>query len=431
MGYIGTPVQQALTKATSQYFNGTGSQTVFTLNRAVNVPEDLEVFVNNIQQEPGVGKSYTATGTTLTFDAAPSSGTGNIYVIYRGSAEVTRRLEHDPNAALAATTGTFSGNVDVTGAISSNKGSAGTLATFTDGVNSNFVIETASLITTVGNTAGSTALAFKSSNTERLRIDSSGNLLVGKTTLDYEGTAGLILRGDGLINATRSGGNVTDFNRLSTDGEVVRVSKDGTTVGSIGTNSGYLYIGSLVGNDAYVWMGADAIAPATSSGGNRDNAISLGTSANRFKDLHLSGGVVFGATGGAVTGKTLDDYEEGVWTPVLSGATTTTYTSQIGRYTKIGELVYLFFDIDINSVGDGAATTVVGLPFAPYNNDALGVSYWAGLALSPYFVSFQIGGGPQALAVGTTAAGSTIYNGMPIFQNGSRIIASGCYRTPS
>ena len=107
MAYIGTPVQQALTKVTSQSFNGTGSQTVFTLNRAVNTGEELEVFVNNVQQEPGVGKSYTATGTTLTFDAAPSSGTGNIYVIYRGLAEVTRRLEHDPNAALAATTGTF------------------------------------------------------------------------------------------------------------------------------------------------------------------------------------------------------------------------------------------------------------------------------------------------------------------------------------
>jgi len=111
MAYIGTPVQQALTKVTSQSFNGTGSQTVFTLNRAVNTGEELEVFVNNVQQEPGVGKSYTATGTTLTFDAAPSSGTGNIYVIYRGLAEVTRRLEHDPNAALAATTGTFSGGL--------------------------------------------------------------------------------------------------------------------------------------------------------------------------------------------------------------------------------------------------------------------------------------------------------------------------------
>jgi hypothetical protein len=113
MAYIGTPVQQALTKVTSQSFNGTGSQTVFTLNRAVNTGEELEVFVNNVQQEPGVGKSYTATGTTLTFDAAPSSGTGNIYVIYRGLAEVTRRLEHDPNAALAATTGTFSGDLTV------------------------------------------------------------------------------------------------------------------------------------------------------------------------------------------------------------------------------------------------------------------------------------------------------------------------------
>ena len=109
MAYIGNPVQQALTKVTSQSFNGTGSQTVFTLNRAVNTGEELEVFVENVQQEPGVGKSYTATGTTLTFDAAPQSGTGNIYVIYRGIAEVTRRLEHDPNAALAATTGTFSG----------------------------------------------------------------------------------------------------------------------------------------------------------------------------------------------------------------------------------------------------------------------------------------------------------------------------------
>jgi hypothetical protein len=86
---------------------------VFTLNRAVNVSEDLEVFVNNIQQEPGVGKSYTASGTTLTFDAAPSSGTANVYVVYRGLAEVTTRLEHDANSALAATTGTFSGNVGI------------------------------------------------------------------------------------------------------------------------------------------------------------------------------------------------------------------------------------------------------------------------------------------------------------------------------
>ena len=114
MAYIGSPVQQVLSRPpTSQSFNGDGSTTVFTLNRSVNVSEELEVFVSNVQQEPGVGKSYTANGTSLTFDEAPPSGTGNIYVIYRGLSEVTRVLEHHPNNPLAATTGTFSGNVGI------------------------------------------------------------------------------------------------------------------------------------------------------------------------------------------------------------------------------------------------------------------------------------------------------------------------------
>lgn len=93
MAYIGAQPNRHLSKATSQSFNGTGSATAFTLNRAVNSSEELEVFVDNVQQEPGSGKSYTATGTTLTFDEAPPSGTGNVYVIYRGQAEPTTRLE--------------------------------------------------------------------------------------------------------------------------------------------------------------------------------------------------------------------------------------------------------------------------------------------------------------------------------------------------
>ena len=76
---------------------------------------------------------------------------------------------------------------DISGTLTSDgltvdKGSAGTLATFTDGVNSNFVIETASLITTVGNTGGSSALAFKSNSTEQMRIDSSGNVGIGTSS---------------------------------------------------------------------------------------------------------------------------------------------------------------------------------------------------------------------------------------------------------
>ena len=50
-------------------------------------------MLTTCNRNPESGKSYTATGTTLTFDEAPPLGTGNVYVIYRGQAEVTTRLE--------------------------------------------------------------------------------------------------------------------------------------------------------------------------------------------------------------------------------------------------------------------------------------------------------------------------------------------------
>ena len=102
MPYIGGAPAKSLASPTSQYFSGDGSTTVFTLNRAVNVSEDLEVFVNNVQQEPGTGKSYTANGTSLTFDAAPSSGTNNVYVVYRGSSERAVRFEATDTAATVS-----------------------------------------------------------------------------------------------------------------------------------------------------------------------------------------------------------------------------------------------------------------------------------------------------------------------------------------
>ena len=63
-----------------------------------------------------------------------------------------------------------------------NKGSAGVLASFTDGVSSNFNIETSGTTTFVGPSLGSTSMAFVTGNTERARIDASGALLVGTTS---------------------------------------------------------------------------------------------------------------------------------------------------------------------------------------------------------------------------------------------------------
>jgi hypothetical protein len=80
MPYLGnTPTTQSFTSGTD-YFNGTGSQTVFTLSRSVASVNDIDVVVNAVVQRPN--DAYTVSGTTLTFTSAPSSGTQNVYVRY-------------------------------------------------------------------------------------------------------------------------------------------------------------------------------------------------------------------------------------------------------------------------------------------------------------------------------------------------------------
>jgi len=145
-------------------------------------------------------------------------------------------------------------------------------------------------------------------------------------------------------------------------------------------------------------------------------------------------GIDFSATSDAsgATSELLDDYEEGTWTPVLttSSGTPATYgAQQIGKYVKIGDLVHIYFDIAINQINNSNTTLVSGHPFNSVNNDALAVSFFSTLAVSPVFVSFQCVGSSGFMAVGLTSAGANITNGMGIFGNSTRIIASGTYRT--
>lgn len=75
------------------------------------------------------------------------------------------------------------------------------------------------------------------------------------------------------------------------------------------------------------------------------------------------GQIVFPATQVPSAGaNTLDDYEEGTWTPAVGG--TATYTTQTGTYTKIGRQVTVNCTLTINSIGSGSASTISGLPFA-------------------------------------------------------------------
>ena len=127
--------------------------------------------------------------------------------------------------------------------------------------------------------------------TTRLSLDTSGNLLVGKTS-SSTGVAGARFSANGFANVTRDGAECINFNRLTSDGTIIDLRKDSVTVGTIGTNSGYIRIGT---GDTHLLYhsGIDTIIPYSGSA-NRDNAISLGYSGARFKDLHLSGNANIG-----------------------------------------------------------------------------------------------------------------------------------------
>jgi len=210
----------------------------------------------------------------------------------------------------------------------------------------------------------SIATGTDTTRTERMRIDSSGNLLVGTTdTSLYANTtgSGFHVSSTGWFESAVTNDRCLYLNRMGTDGEIVQFRKDGATVGSIAASGGDLLIGT--GDTGIRFVDAeDTFVPFNTNGNGRDNAINIGKSSERFKDLYLSGGVYLGGTGSA---NKLDDYEEGTFTPVVRGqqsAGTTTGTSYAqGKYTKIGRMVHLFM-----SIGYGGHTGTGSVEFANF-----------------------------------------------------------------
>jgi hypothetical protein len=210
------------------------------------------------------------------------------------------------------------------------------------------------------------SLQFGTNGSERARIDSSGNLLVGTTSTDFNSFTGVRCEASGALRATTSSSTAGMFNRRDSDGSIITLRKDGSTVGSIRSRAGLVSTiildprsggGGLTGT-------AGGVEPVNNNGDNTNGLYSLGTAASRFKDLYLSGGVYLGGTGSA---NKLDDYEEGVWNPTVGGvsvAGTTTYTVQKGSYTKVGNVVHINAYVGWSDiVGSTGYLILGGLPF--------------------------------------------------------------------
>ncbi len=269
---------------------------------------------------------------------------------------------------------------------------------------------------------------------EVMRIRHEGSVLVGTTSTSLVSTStetGAQIYDGGFVAAAND--PVAYFNRITSDGSIAQFRKDGSIVGSIGTSSGSFYVDGGSGVSG-VQFGVGDIRPRYNGALVDGSAADLGHPSNRWQNLYLSGGVVFGATGGAVTSKTLSDYEEGIWYPVLKASSANpTYTAgnAIGYYVKIGNMVYFSWYsgvLNITNSGSGAAK-IGDLPFAA-----------SGAAQEYWLFQFQHGTGIS----GTNTSGGyvsrnsndlfftqqgTVSSSNWVTQNSVYVMVSGAYRT--
>ena len=277
-----------------------------------------------------------------------------------------------------------------------------------------------------------TATAFTASN-----VTTNANLTGGVTSV---GNAATVVTNANLTGAVTSVGNATSLGSFSS-ANLLGALTDETGTGSavfatsptlvtplLGTPASGV-VTNLTGTASININGTvGATTPTTVVATTVKASTTMGVGA--ATPSASGAGITFPATQDASTdANTLDDYEEGTWTPSVGG--TATYTAQDGIYTKIGRLVSVTFVMNMNLRGTGSTTTITGLPFAQIsaaNRSGGAVAYYQGLAVNVLSVIPVIDGAVSSIFFsGSTTASATITDSLAIIGNNANIYSSITY----
>ena len=363
MSYIGNePTTVAFLTDT---FSGDGSTVAFTMSVAPATTSSILVAITGVVQDPS---TYSVVGTTLTFSAAPPSGTGNISVRYLGiPASGVTTTAYRTVTDFTATAGQTTFSVP--------SYTVGYIDVYRNGVRLAAADYTATNGTTVVLASGATA--GDSVVTESFYVSSVLNAIPATA---------------GAVNSTYlADGSVTTAKILDAN---VTTAKLASTTGT-----GAVALASLPTFTTTIGVGG-ATPSASGSGITFPASQSASSNAN-----------------------TLDDYEEGTWTVVDTSGAGLSISSYMAQYVKIGRFVMAQFDINYPGTSN-TNSAQFSLPFASnnayssgyfgYTTFAVGTTqYGPGMIVNDSSVNARVmsGGGQLTNAVcsGTRLMGTVCY----------------------
>lgn len=391
MAYIGQNADGNFTTSVSKdTFSGNGSTTAFTLSEAATT-NTVDVFVENIRQEPTT--AYSVDGTTLTFTAAPVSGTNNIYVVNRGPIQLS--ASHPAAQSLSAFSATITNDLTVDTSTlkvdsTNNRVGIGITSPSTDlhlfkatgdtgvTIQSSATANAKAFVDLYGRDASNVNQIWKIENdahnltinddgTERMRIDSGGHVGIGETspTSYFTGADNLVISD----NSADSG---------------LTIRSGTSSIGRIhfadGTSGSEQYRGFVAYSHS-----SDSLVFGTNGTGGTQAAILSG------------GGIAF--NGDTAEANALDDYEEGTWTATTG---TGTVTSNFTRYVKIGRQVTLFgYLTSFSDRSSSSGVAISGLPFTSGSDN-----YSTGAAFVRYL---NVGGDSVTAYIPATSSTMSFY----------------------